>query len=223
VSKIPYPALALLVLVSSGLTQTPGTAVNTSPEVTISVYDYAHVSAKTLAAAESDARRIFRQAGIATVWVTCLPKPERIQLKGCCLVDATHLTLKILPHAISVQARDRDDVLGYALVDEKGAGFYAYAFYDRVQRVAEERQLGHTLLGDVLAHEIGHLLLESKSHAISGIMSAHWNGDELRRISEGTMFFTPSQSRVLRDRVGLRQIDVPSVTRETAGSSAAPL
>lgn len=221
--KIPYPALAFLVLVSSGLTQTPGTAVNASPEVTISVYDYAHVSPEALAAAESDARRIFRQAGVETVWVTCLPKPERMQLKGCHLVDATHLTLKILPLAISVQVRDRTDVLGYAVVDEKGGGFYAYAFYDRVQRVAEEHRLGHTLLGDVLAHEIGHLLLESKSHAISGIMSAHWNGDELRRISEGTMFFTPSQSRVLRDRVGSRQIDVPSVTGETAGSSAAPL
>jgi hypothetical protein len=189
--------------------------------MTISVYDYAHVSPEILAAAEGDARRIFREAGVETVWVTCLPKPEKIEFNGCYLVDATHLMLKILPHAISVQVRDRTDVLGNALVDEKGAGFYAYAFYDRIQRVAEEHRLDHALLGDVLAHEIGHLLLGSQSHAVSGIMSAHWNGDELRRISEGTMFFTPSQSRVLRDRVGSRQIDAPSTTRATADRLAA--
>ena len=172
-------------------------------EVAISVYDYAHVSPETLTAAESDAVRIFRQARIETIWVNCLPKTERIDLKECVQVDATHLMLKILPRAITVEDRDHRDVLGSALLDERGAGFYAYAFYDRVQRVAEEHRLGHTLLGNVLAHEIGHLLLESKSHAVSGIMSAHWNGDELRRISEGTMFFTPDQCRALRDRVSV--------------------
>jgi hypothetical protein len=84
---------------------------------------------------------------------------------------------------------DRDDVLGDALLDERGVGYYAYAFYDRVQRIAEEHGLGHALLGNVLAHEVGHLLLGSKSHSVSGIMAAHWNGEELRRVSEGTMFF----------------------------------
>jgi hypothetical protein len=83
------------------------------------------------------------------------------------VTDPTHLVLKILPHALSAQVRDRGDVLGEAIVDERGVGYYAYAFYDRVQRVAEERQLGHALLGAVLAHEIGHLLLGSNCHTRS--------------------------------------------------------
>jgi hypothetical protein len=70
------------------------------------------------------------------------------------------LVLKILPHAMSVQARDRADVLGTAALDEKGVGFYGYAFYDRIQRLAEGRRLSPTLLGHVLAHEIGHLLYD---------------------------------------------------------------
>jgi hypothetical protein len=215
VSRISYTALMLLVLASSGFTQTPPRPNKGRPEVTISVYDYAGVSPEQLAAAEADARRIFRQAAVETAWVTCLPKPEKIETNGCYLVDATHVMLKILPHAISAQVRDRPDVLGDALVDEKSVGYYAYAFYDRVQRVAEERRLGHALLGDVLAHEIGHLLLGSKSHTVSGIMSAHWNGEELRKISEGVMFFAPNQSRLMRDRVGSRQVDVPAVARVT--------
>ena len=215
-------ALTLLAIASSGIAQAPPPAP-IRPVVTISVYDYAHVTAEFLAAAEGDAGRIFRQVGVETVWINCLPKPAKIELPTCYLVDATHLMMKILPRAINAHVRDRKDVLGDALVDENAVGFYAYVFYDSVQRVAEEHRLGHILLGDVLAHEIGHLLLGSRSHTVSGIMSAHWNGDELRRISEGTMFFTPSQSRMLRDRVDSRQTDSPTVTRATVGGSAAPL
>ena len=196
--------LMFLAITSSGFSQNSQTPTLARPELSISVYDYAHVSAEVLAEAEQGARRIFQQAGVETIWVTCLPKPENIESNACDSVNMTHLVLKILPHAFSTQVRDRINVLGDALVDEKGVGYYAYAFFDRVQRVAEEHRLCRALLGDVLAHEIGHLLLGSKSHAVSGIMSAHWNGEELRRISEGTMFFSPNQSRLMRDRVASR-------------------
>jgi len=195
-----------------GFSQTPA-LIGPKPQVAISVYDYARVSTRLLAAAAEDAQRVFRQAGVETVWATCLPKPEKTESDGCYAVDANHLMLKILPRAIAAHVRDRGDVLGTAIVDERGVGFYAYVFYDHVQRLAEERKLGHALLGDVLAHEIGHLLLGSNPHSVSGIMSAHWYGEELRRISEAAMFFAPSQSRMMRDRVASRQVDVPTVTR----------
>jgi hypothetical protein len=195
-----------------GFSQTPADIPPTA-NITISVYDYAHVSIDLLAAAEEDAQRIFRQAGVETDWATCLPKSEKAQPSDCLTVDATHLMMKILPCAISAQARDRNDVLGTALADGKGVGYFAYVFYDSVQRVGEERKLGHALLGDVLAHEIGHLLLGSNSHSVSGIMSAHWYGGELRRISEGTMLFTPSQSRTLRDRLESHKIFPSSLAR----------
>jgi hypothetical protein len=210
-----------LMAASPGFSQTPAD-VPRMADITISVYDYANVPPELLGAAEEDARRIFRQAGVDTVWATCFPKPERV-LADCYTVDATHLMMKILPRAISAQARDRNDVLGTALVDEKRVGYYSYVFYDSVRRVAEERKLGHALLGDVLAHEIGHLLLGSNSHSVSGIMSAHWYGGELRRISEGAMLFTPSQSRTLRERLEPRKGDIPVVTRATARGQVAPL
>jgi len=109
--------------------------------------------------------------------------------------------LKILPDAKSMPVRDRVDVLGISPLDESGVGFYGYVFYDRIQQLAEKRKLARTLLGHVLAHEIGHLLMRSTSHSISGIMSGRWTGDELRRISEGTMPFTALESNVMRDRL----------------------
>jgi hypothetical protein len=214
-------ALMFLAAVSVGFSKTAA-IIETEPRVAISVYDYAHVPTGLLAAAEEDARRVFRQAGVETVWTTCFPKPGKAEADGCSAVDANHLMLKILPRAIAAHVRERSDVLGTAIVDEKGIGFYAYVFYDRVQRVAEERKLGHALLGDVLAHEIGHLLLGSDSHSVSGIMSAHWHGEELRRISEAAMFFAPNQSRMMKDRVTSPQIDLSTTTRGTAVGSAFP-
>ncbi len=74
--------------------------------------------------------------------------------------------------------------------------------------MAEERRLAHALLGHVLAHEIGHLLLRSNSHSVSGIMSARWTGEELRRLSEGAMFFTPLESKVMAGRLSTLAADI---------------
>jgi hypothetical protein len=182
-----------------------------SPELHISVYDNANVPTKLLAAAEAEVHRIFHLAGVETLWQNCSEKGEKTQSRGCHVVGSNYIVLKVLPHAMSVQVRDRGDVLGIATLDENGVGFYGYAFYDRIQRMADERRLAPTLLGHVLVHEIGHLLLRSNSHSISGIMSGRWAGEASRRISEGAMLFTPLESKVMRDRLS-------SVALKTAGT-----
>ncbi len=206
-----YAVLTLCFLTPSCLAQNAATrALRT--EVHISVYDDANVPTELLAAAEAQVRRIFQEAGIETLWGNCSQGAENTQPAGCHVVGSTYLVLKILPRAMGAHVRDRTDVLGTATLDEKGVGYYGYAFYDRIQQMAEARRLASTLLGHVLAHEIGHLVLRSNSHSISGIMSARWTGEELRRLSEGAMFFTPHESKVMRDRlssVALR----PSGTR----------
>lgn len=177
------------------------------PEVSISVHDYADVPTILLTVAEDQAREIFRQAGLETVWLNCSPKLEKLGLepRSCYFADTTHLTLKISPHAVNAQVRDRIDVLGTAYPDDKGVGYFAYVFYDRIQELAQRQKLGHALLADVMAHEIGHLLLGSNSHSLSGIMCAHWDYDELRNVAEGIMSFVPPQPRIIRDRLRARQ------------------
>lgn len=164
------------------------------------MHDYADVPPLRLAAAEVEARRILGQAGVETVWLSCSPKLEESEPKGCSLVDATHLVLKVLSDTTNARMRDRGDVLGKALLADNRTGYYAYAFLDHIETL--EREVGFAVLGYVLAHEVGHLLLGSNSHAVSGIMSPHWNGPELRRISEGTLLFLPNESRMLRERGG---------------------
>jgi hypothetical protein len=57
------------------------------------------------------------------------------------------------------------------------------------------------ILGSVIAHEMGHLLLGSNAHAISGIMRPHWESGELHRIAMGTLLFLPEESKRMRARI----------------------
>jgi hypothetical protein len=195
-------ALTFLAIPAFALAQNPPATTSLSPEVTISVHDYADVPTVLLAAAEDQAREIFRRAGLETVWLNCSPKLEleKREPGSCYFSDTTHLTLKISPHPMNAQVRNRIDVLGTAYLDDKGAGYIAYVFYGRIQEVAQRRGLGHALLANVMGHEIGHLLLGSTSHSVSGIMCAHWNYEKLRDVSEGGVWFVPAQSRIMRNR-----------------------
>ena len=213
-NRISETCALLAFLTVPAFAQNPSTITSLSPEVTISVHDYADVPSILLAAAEDQAREIFRHAGLDTSWLDCSPKLERQKLQpaSCYFSDATHLTLKISPHATNAQVRNRIDVLGTSYPDEKGAGYFAYVFYDRIQEIVQRRSLGHALLANVMAHEIGHLLLGSPSHSASGIMCAHWNYEELRKVAEGAMSFIPAQSRIMRDRLRVRQSERTDLT-----------
>jgi hypothetical protein len=217
--------LTLLALPAFACAQNPPTTTSLSLEVSISVHDYAEVPTPLLAAAEDQAREVFRHAGLETVWLNCSPKLERERLepRSCYFSDTTHLTLKISPHAMNAQFRKRIDVLGTSYPDEKGAGYFAYVFYDRIQELAQRRRLGYALLADVMAHEIGHLLLGSTSHSASGIMCAHWSYEELRNVAEGAMSFIPAQSRIMRDRLRARQSTRMDLTALVADPGSALL
>jgi predicted aspartyl protease len=192
------------------------------PLVTISVFDRASVPTELLTAAEGEARRIFLQAGVETSWVNC-SKPLAVgqsEAMPCGTIGAGHLVVEILPGANNQRLLFHLEVLGTATLVGKGQGFYCYLFYDRIERLAGESQLPkRILLGDVLAHETGHLMLGSNSHSLVGIMSGKWSGDGLRRVSQRGMFFDPSESRIIRQRLNANRAHVET----SAGNSRPPL
>jgi hypothetical protein len=173
-------------------------------QVTISVYNHADISTQFLVKAEEEARRIFRRAGLTTVWLNCPPDSGATKPAGCSKVDINHLAVNVVPKATEARlGRTDGDVLGAALLNEKGVGYYAYAFLEPVHRRAESRGLGSALLANVFAHEVGHLLLGSGTHSANGIMCADWEDSELLEISRGAMSFSPSESKTMRDRLAL--------------------
>ena len=64
------------------------------------------------------------------------------------------------------------------------------------------------ILGDVIAHELGHLLLGTNSHSPVGIMCANWDQDYLRLALRGRQLFSPEQSALMRAAVVRRHAEL---------------
>jgi hypothetical protein len=54
------------------------------------------------------------------------------------------------------------------------------------------------VLGDAMAHELGHLLLGVSSHAPRGVMKAEWHSEELEQAAQGTLIFHGKSAAVWR-------------------------
>jgi hypothetical protein len=64
-------------------------------------------------------------------------------------------------------------------------------------------------LGLTMAHEMGHLLLQSATHSLAGIMKARWPPEDLRAAERGNLTFTSEESRSMRNGA-LRRIETPA-------------
>ena len=121
----------------------------------------------------------------------------------------------------------RSAVFGLAVLPETGRGSHLYVFHARVEALAAEHpDLNHgTILGHVLAHEIGHLLLGSNSHAPGGLMGARWFARELHRMSQGDLLFTSAEPARVRAALAARMAEEaaearPAPTPEPASGPA---
>jgi hypothetical protein len=92
----------------------------------------------------------------------------------------------------------RKDILGIAATSSKHEGRIAYVLFDRVGRVAAASTRSEMdVLGLVMAHELGHLLMPKGSHSIDGLMRAVWEVGDLRR-ERGHATFSQSEAQVIR-------------------------
>jgi hypothetical protein len=81
----------------------------------------------------------------------------------------------------------------------EGTGAYIDASYNSVEELDEEWHVGLArVLGHVMAHELGHLLLGSNAHSRQGIMRRQWYGDDLHLASKGSLLFSEDQARSIR-------------------------
>jgi hypothetical protein len=177
----------------------PENTASKTTQVTVFVYNDASVPAAVLQRAERRAGSIFAHANFDVVWVHCPHAGTGEDVKTCDRIDLPeHLALRIIPNSTS---STRDAVFGIAFLSPDGAGKYSDVFWKRAEdlHTASNLDLG-SVLGSVMAHEMGHLLLGSNAHAGSGIMRAHWEGEELRRIAMGTLLFTPQQAKLMHGR-----------------------
>jgi hypothetical protein len=162
-----------------------------NPQLDVFVYNDVKLATPELARAEAQAANILGRAGLEVVWENCH------DLTGVSdYGNLPELLLRIMSGPINSVD---DSAFGVAFLSADGSGRYGDIFYQRAMQLHEDWgvSLGDTL-GAVMAHEIGHLLLGSNSHAPVGIMRAHWQGEELRMLARGALLFTAEQARRMR-------------------------
>jgi hypothetical protein len=99
------------------------------------------------------------------------------------------------------------DALGYALI-KPGSGNgcdCAYLLYPAIEQSASAwRADVQTVLGVAMAHEIGHILLDSNQHSASGVMKADLANAQIAKASQGGLIFTAEQAATVRLQIARR-------------------
>jgi hypothetical protein len=169
--------------------------------LTLRIYNAASVTDRTLADAEQQIQYIFRTAGISTNILNCRALAPANSSVALCpqSLGPNDLVIRLVP-----RGRSSSDTFGMAFLPAEGQGRYCDVFYEPVLRIrdslATQTHLNEgRLLGHVIAHEVGHLLLGTHSHSQTGIMVAQWHPSELQKLSMGRLLFAPDQIQKLRD------------------------
>jgi hypothetical protein len=160
--------------------------------ITIRVSDL--VGIHRLAAAEKVAAGIFKHAGIRTRWLSCPLSCEEPW-------GPADFAFRINYRA-EARKNGVPDAVGYAF--PFGEWSYASISYELIQELAKAfsgRPSLAEILGHVMAHEIGHLVLRSERHSQVGIMRAKWNVQDWENAAQGHLNFTPQDADSLRNEV----------------------
>jgi hypothetical protein len=174
-----------------------GTASAKNPKlpVCIELRDRAGVPTPLLLWSEAQAAIIFRPAGIDLVW-------RGSAQEGCILMTIVrNAAEKVSP-----------DAMGFAhpFADN---GPNATILYERVELLAESIKPipEYTVLGHIIAHEIGHLLLRTTEHSTAGLMRASWKPPEWRLAAAGLISIERVQARRMVENLRSREIAAPSI------------
>ena len=183
--------------------------IQSQTRLTVRIYNYARVSEQTLDEAAKQAQRIYRQAGIETVWTECATTLEDASWHAGYRnsTKSSTVAVNILPRRMAKRAGFAGTVFG-AAIPEAGV---ARIFFHRVRKLAA-RTSKHTtrvsvavVLGHVMAHEVGHLLLGHNSHSLDGIMHVPWDQDELVMALQGRLLFDSAQVKQIQANVAQRK------------------
>jgi hypothetical protein len=111
------------------------------------------------------------------------------------------LTIRILAEPIGATIRGRF-IMGIAPETRKARAIIAFAFYDRIQLYSTELGLDASqMLGHVMAHELGHLLLPHGAHSLTGVMRGAWDRTQAKQATLGLLTFAPAEAALIRDRL----------------------
>ena len=185
-----------------------GLASAADPEASIRVrlYDYAGVSQTTLARAKADASAILHGAGVRVEWTECPLREHDAPKDAACRHPVTpmDLQMRILNRDMAKRSGTTRHSLGYALLADGFDSIAAVFFHRAIDLESSNLATRSNILGAMIAHEIGHLLLEQNHHSETGVLRALWVDEDLKMIAKGRIRFTEEQALVMVSMVSRR-------------------
>ena len=189
--------------------------------MTVRVYNFAGLSGRSVSQASEVAHGIYDNAGIHTEWIDCrLSAEEPVKNPSCGeRLGPTVIRVRLLPRTMAERMAIREDALGIAFPSLSGGfGSIANVFVQRIESLADRDMADvEIILGHVMAHEVGHLLLSLESHSKRGLMHGAWSPQERQEAHIGQLNFTPKQANSLRSQVRRRS---HADSRSAAGRSS---
>ena len=188
---------ATAILLVAGFAGTSGRAAVILDSLAVRIYDNAGILATGRVRAIERANEILGRADVSVDWRDC--PASGVLARGVCSAPPARGEL-----AVRLVRSPKDDpnprALGNALIDKTtGTGTLATVFVDRVASMARQgQQDAWTMIGGVIAHELGHLLLGTNSHSDTGLMREIWSVKDLTRNRPDDWLFSREQREELR-------------------------
>jgi len=158
-------------------------------DLTVAVAHYADVDPKTMKEAERVASEVYRRAGIEIQWV----EPSTYE-------GATRLYVNVLSQEMAAPYYASDETVGFAIPGSRAAN----VIYERIRQAARRRHVASgVLLGYVIAHELGHLLLPAHSHSSSGLMRPDI---DMELAATKKLRFTAHQVALIQERLTVQSV-----------------
>jgi hypothetical protein len=152
--------------------------------------DMVEMPADALERAKEEAVRLFERSRIDLVW---------IDAETC---HARCLFVRVIAKPIGTKGLRNPFVVGVAPGTPEIRGKFAWVFYDRIRAYSAELGLAASqMLGHVIAHELGHLLLPHEAHSLAGVMRPAWDRAQVNGAVKGLLAFTPDQADLIRARL----------------------
>lgn len=218
-NRINFLIVVALVAVTVG-----GAGVSASASgavLRISVHDYVRLQAHAMARAQALVTRIYRTINVDTCWTHAVGA-RQLQCQEPMAPYGHDLYILLLDSEMSERLGVADDVVGIAAVGAQGGGLVAYVLVDRITILAKQGAVDPmNVLGLVIAHEIGHLMLPANAHSLTGLMRRRWSALEFRDGAPSPHFaFTDTQADLIRHR--LRQGTASAMTAQQASNPGSP-
>jgi len=206
-NSVPRTAWLALILVIFAASAEAAPAISAAESITVRLYDYASINRTVLAASTQVASGLLANAGVGSRWEQCRTSEQGANLSPSCAdrADSSVLQLRIQTERQAKRLELKVGQFGYALPTADGHGVIAGVFLGKVSRVARAQGLDvPVLLGHIMAHELGHLLLGSCRHGFEGIMRPSWTNRDLMKTQAGGLRFTSAEASRMQAQVVAR-------------------